>query len=560
MSDFSTLSSSSTTSPTKDNQSLPNSSSSPTSTSSTAPSSPGSDSDVSSLSIQEIQKDNDKKEKEGNNSNNIVYSEEDIQRSLLCKEKGNKALLANKFKEALEAYSEGIEIQPTPILYSNRALVYIKLEMFGQAIQDADDSISLDPKYIKAFYRRGSANFSLAKYKNALRDFKLVVKLVPNDKDAKKKLKECESVVKAIAFAEALKSDELAPASETMLASLKNIRVDNTKYDGPHLENVNEETGEFDITEDFVNSMLERFKEGKSIHRKYICCILLKALKLFRELPNIVRVYTDDSNNREITVCGDTHGQFYDVMHIFNLNGKPSPSNPYVFNGDFVDRGSWSLEVILTFFAYKCLYPDDMYMTRGNHESKTMNRIYGFEGEVKHKVDEPVMNLFSEVFCALPLGYIINDKVFIVHGGLFSEDNVTIADINALNRFREPPESGIMSDILWSDPQILPGRAPNKRGVGQAFGPDITKKFLDLNNLELLVRSHEVKDDGYEVMHDGKCITIFSAPNYCDQMGNKAAYIRFKDDCKPNFTQFSAVEHPPIKPMAYANTGSFMGF
>ena len=148
----------------------------------------------------------------------------------------------------------------------------------------------------------------------------------------------------------------------------------------------------------------------------------------------------------------------------------------------------------------------------------------------------------------------------VCHGGLFTQDGVTLDDIRKIYRFQEPPESGLMSDILWSDPQPFQGRGPSKRGVGLSYGPDITATFLENNGLDLLVRSHEVKDEGYLVEHGGKCITVFSAPNYCDQMGNKGAFIRFSYDCKPNFTKFTAVAHPPIKPMAYASNMSMFGF
>jgi serine/threonine-protein phosphatase 5 len=149
-------------------------------------------------------------------------------------------------------------------------------------------------------------------------------------------------------------------------------------------------------------------------------------------------------------------------------------------------------------------------------------------------------------------------KVFVVHGGLFSDDGVTLEDIRKIERGKEPPTSGIFSDMLWSDPQPFPGRSPSKRGVSCMFGPDITKQFLDLNGLELLIRSHEVKEEGYLVEHDGKCITVFSAPNYCDQMGNKGAMIIFEDkDMAPNFLQYDAVPHPAIPPMAYQPSNMF---
>jgi serine/threonine-protein phosphatase 5 len=246
--------------------------------------------------------------------------------------------------------------------------------------------------------------------------------------------------------------------------------------------------------------------------------------------------------------------QYFDLLNIFELNGLPSDDNPYLFNGDFVDRGSFSVEVIMTLFAFKCLYPTGLYLSRGNHESKSMNKIYGFDGEVKAKFNETMADLFAEVFCCLPLANVLNEKIFVVHGGLFSSDDVKLSDIRAIDRFREPPDEGLMCELLWSDPHSGTGRAPSKRGVGVAFGSDVTHRFLQENNLELVVRSHEVKDEGYEEDHDGKLITVFSAPNYCDQMGNKGAFIRFTaPGLKPEFTKFNAVWHPNVRPMQYAN-------
>jgi len=256
------------------------------------------------------------------------------------------------------------------------------------------------------------------------------------------------------------------------------------------------------------------------------------------------------------SVCGDTHGQYYDVLNIFEkINGFPSPSNPYLFNGDYVDRGSWSCELAITFFAFKILYPNDFHLLRGNHETISLNAMYGFEGEVTHKYNKKMFALFSEVFNWLPLGAVLNEKVFVVHGGLFEKDDVTLDDIRKIDRNCQPPHAGLMTDMLWSDPQPFPGRSQNKRGVGIAFGPDVTKRFLEKNNLDLVVRSHEVKEEGYLVEADGKLITIFSAPNYCDQVGNKGALIRFETkEMKPKFVQFQCVPHPQTKPLAYANS------
>ena len=140
-----------------------------------------------------------------------------------------------------------------------------------------------------------------------------------------------------------------------------------------------------------------------------------------------------------------------------------------------------------------------------------------------------------------------------VHGGLSSDDGVSLADVRAIPRDREPPDSGLMCDLLWSDPQAANGRSPSKRGVGLSFGPDVTRDFLKHNDLNLVIRSHEVRDEGYEVEHGGALITVFSAPNYCDAMGNRGAFIRIGRDLEPKFTTFEASPHPPVRPMAYAS-------
>lgn len=266
-----------------------------------------------------------------------------------------------------------------------------------------------------------------------------------------------------------------------------------------------------------------------------------------------------------LTVCGDTHGQYYDLLNIFQLGGFPSDQNVFLFNGDYVDRGSFSFETVFALLLIKLSSPTSLHLLRGNHETKNMNKIYGFEGEIKHKYDDQVMKLFTKLFQSLPLAAVLEAKVFVVHGGLSTNGDpasavaggmtsVSLAEIESLDRFREPPESGLMSDLLWSDPQPQRGRAPSKRGLGFAFGPDYTSAFLLRNNLELVIRSHEVRDEGFEVEHSGQVITVFSAPNYCDQMGNKGAYIRFaSDDMTPQFTKFAAAPHPNVPPMRYAS-------
>jgi serine/threonine-protein phosphatase 5 len=498
-----------------------------------------------------------------------TISEQDKITAEESKVSGNDHFAAAHYPQAAEAYSLAIEKNPESAVYfSNRAATFLKMEQFGLAMQDAKAGIAINPKYIKAYYRLASSYMALGKFKQALKIFKRVVKLKPKSKDARQKYKVCKEQVTAKLFEEAVRTERGAPLSETL--DYKNIVVPDS-YDGPRLEMEDE------LTEEFVRALVEYQQGQKSLHRKYMIVILLKMLAYMSKQPSLIDVQygskskdaseaqkatsrkaTGEASNAafapHFNVCGDTHGQFYDLINIFeNVRGWPSPHNPYLFNGDYVDRGSFSVEVVTTLFAYKLLYPNSFYLSRGNHEGAQMNKMYGFEGEVKHKYDANVMTLFTEVFNWLPLYHTLNNKIFVVHGGLFQEDNVTLERLKNVPRNREPPESGLMSDALWSDPQPFDGRGPSKRGVGLTFGPDITANFLDTNGLKMIVRSHEVKDEGYLVEHNGRLVTIFSAPNYCDQMGNKGAVIAFDaEESNPTYHQFTHVSHPPIRPMAYA--------
>ncbi|KAI6661075.1 Serine/threonine-protein phosphatase 5 [Oopsacas minuta] len=458
------------------------------------------------------------------------------------KTKANEQFKDKKFNDAIQNYTEAIKLDSTnPIYYSNRSMAYLRVESFGYALEDASKAIELDNKYTKAYYRRASSNMALGKFKKALKDYEAVMKVFPKDPDAKAKFAECNKIVNRQAFMKAISIETVTKPA------IRSIQVEayavEDSYDGPRLEG--------DITADFMQQLIDRFRDQKLLHKRYAYKILIEIRKYF-EAEQTVRDVRFPKNGK-FTLCGDIHGQYYDLLNIFKLNGLPSPDNPYLFNGDFVDRGSFSVEVIFTMFGFKLLYPDHFFMARGNHETETMNQMYGFDGEVKYKYSSQMSEIFTDIFNCLPLAHLINDKVLVMHGGLFSKDDVTLDDIRKIDRFRQPPEEGLMCELLWSDPQHFNGRSPSKRGVGVHFGPDVTSKFLEKNKLDYIVRSHEVKDEGFEVAHDGKCITIFSAPNYCDQMGNKGAYINITSDLKPIYKSYSAVSHPSVKPMAYAS-------
>lgn len=325
---------------------------------------------------------------------------------------------------------------------------------------------------------------------------------MPSDKDARDKYQMTLKEHKAREFAKCIEKDDIK-----VNVNLDDIQVDAT-YAGPKLETIE------DLTAEWVVSMMDWMKSGKVLHKRYAFMIMVKCREIFEKEKSLVHISVPEEE--EITVCGDVHGQFYDLLNIFSINGNPSETNPYLFNGDFIDRGSFSVEVIITLFAWKALLPKHMFMARGNHESKNLNKMYGFEGEVKHKYDVKTYDLFSEIFCYLPIAHCINNKIFVIHGGLFAKDGVKLEDVQKVNRVREPPDEGIMCECLWSDPCDQDGRHPSKRGVGVQFGPDVAARFIEENNLKLVVRSHEVKHEGYEYQKGGKVLTVFSAPNYCD--------------------------------------------
>lgn len=390
------------------------------------------------------------------------------------------------------------------------------MENYGAAVADGERAIELDTSFVKGYYRKGAACMALGRFKEGRDCFRRVAKAT-GSRDAQIKLKECETAIRRIRFEEAISSPDSGPAVSTSYGDSvdpKTMEVEDS-YTGTRMDDDAVKEGDYirAITAEVIDSMIEGFKNQSLIHKKYAFVILCRVRQILEASPTIEEV--DVPEGKHFTVCGDVHGQFFDLCNIFEINGRPSPENPYLFNGDFVDRGSFSVEVIFTLFGYKCLYPDAMFMTRGNHEAKSMNRMYGFDGEVRAKYSNLMAEFFAEIFCFLPLGCVLNSRVLVVHGGLFSRPDVTLDDLKKIDRNREPPESGDMCDILWSDPMDEDGMGPSKRGVAVNFGPDVTRAFLENNNLDLLVRSHEMKEEGYEVAHGGKCITIFSAPNYC---------------------------------------------
>ncbi|XP_034026831.1 serine/threonine-protein phosphatase with EF-hands 2 [Thalassophryne amazonica] len=418
----------------------------------------------------------------------------------------------------------------------------------------------------------------------------------------------------------------------------KNIEVPEI-YSGPHLT--------FPLTVEQAAGLVEAFRNKKQLHSRYVLQLLLETWKQLRMLPNINRVST--CHSKEITICGDLHGQLEDLLLIFYKNGMPSLEKSYVFNGDFVDRGKDSIEILLILFSFLLIYPSAVHLNRGNHEDHIVNLRYGFTKEVlsKYKMHgKRILKLLQKIFSWLPLATVIDQKVLVLHGGI--SDSTDLSVLTRVDRHNyvsalKPPKkrhdfsAGLSSDsetdeefwgtskvfqrqasfsfpkplgtresfqnrslqdfsdrikgtlnderdihmrkasiisaenirlenttvpsvssdsmssdnareewkwildLLWSDPMNEDGCMPNEvRGGGCYWGPDVTEEFLNKHNLQLIIRSHECKQDGYEFCHNRKVLTLFSASNYYDVGSNRGAYVKLGPDLVPYVIQYQA--------------------
>ncbi|XP_077199240.1 serine/threonine-protein phosphatase with EF-hands 1 [Paroedura picta] len=418
-------------------------------------------------------------------------------------------------------------------------------------------------------------------------------------------------------------TDNNIPDSDLMMEEYERTIEIPDSYYGPHLS--------FPLTVVDANALLQAFKYRQQLHARYVLQLLHETKKVLQQMPNITHLST--SYVKEITICGDLHGNLDDLLLIFYKNGLPSEENPYIFNGDFVDRGKNSVEILIILFAFLVVYPNHFHLNRGNHEDHIMNLRYGFTKEVMKKYrsyGKKILRLLQDVYSWLPLATIVDSKVLILHGGISDT-----TDLNFLNMFqrnklktllkplkakteakheqqgpsliedcstlkevkkclsrqditkpssapnerkqdsaivvdakqhvdladrsssveKQDLESNITTpctspelttkewkqvlDILWSDPKHQNGCTPNKyRGGGCYFGPDVTTRLLKRYNLKMLIRSHECKQEGYEISHNGKVITIFSASNYYEEGSNRGAYIKLNPDLIPRFVQY----------------------
>ncbi|XP_036083087.1 serine/threonine-protein phosphatase with EF-hands 1 [Rousettus aegyptiacus] len=352
-------------------------------------------------------------------------------------------------------------------------------------------------------------------------------------------------------------------------------------YTGPRLQ--------FPLTFTDLRLLIEAFKRQQILHARYVLEVLFETKKNLKQMPNFTHVKSSPA--KDITICGDLHGKLDDLFLIFYKNGLPSESNSYIFNGDFVDRGKNSIEILMILFVSFLVYPNSLHLNRGNHEDFLMNMRYGFTKEILHKYKlhgKKILQLLEELFAWLPIGTIVDNEVLVIHGGISESTDLNLLYSIKRNKMKSvlmPPtpvddnyvtdgkknkigmargtkvttsfseqlakhEWEQVIDLLWSDPRSKRGCYPNTcRGGGCYFGPDITSKILNKYQLKMIVRSHECKPEGYEVCHDGKVITVFSASNYYEEGSNRGAYVKLDFGLVPRFFQYQVTKATCLRPL-----------
>lgn len=235
-----------------------------------------------------------------------------------------------------------------------------------------------------------------------------------------------------------------------------------------------------------------------------------------------------------VKVVGDIHGQYSDLLRLFEHCGWPPRAN-YLFLGDYVDRGSHSIETIALLFAFKVKYPQNFFLLRGNHEESSTNRLYGFYDDCKRRYDVKLWKQVNAAFDCLPLAATIDDKIFCVHGGL-SPDLTDVSDLHKVQRPLRMPDHGLVCDLLWADPEEgVSGFEDGPRGVSHVFGEDVVDKFLRRHDFDLMIRAHQVVENGFEFFAQKQLVTLFSAPAYCGEFDNCGAVMNVAADLTCSF-------------------------
>jgi len=284
-----------------------------------------------------------------------------------------------------------------------------------------------------------------------------------------------------------------------------------------------------------LDKYISNLKEGQCLPERDLRMVCEKVKEILIEESNVQPV------SAPVTICGDIHGQFYDLLELFRTGGE-IPNTSYIFIGDFVDRGYNSVETFELLLCLKLRYPAHITLLRGNHESRQITLVYGFFDEIVRKYGNAnPWKYCTDVFDYLGLAAVVEGKVLCIHGGL-SPDIKTLDHIRTIERKVEIPHDGPFCDLMWSDPEDIDTWQMSPRGAGWLFGGKVTREFNHLNDLELVARAHQLVQEGYKYWFAEKSlVTVWSAPNYCYRCGNVASILTINEDLEREFKIFNAV-------------------
>ncbi|KAL0951220.1 hypothetical protein HGRIS_007941 [Hohenbuehelia grisea] len=321
------------------------------------------------------------------------------------------------------------------------------------------------------------------------------------------------------------------PAAQSIISSSTPFTPGSTASSGPQGESLGatpkDKIRPFDI-DDMIQRLLDAGYTGKvskalCLKNTEITAICQTAREVFLSQPTLIEL------SPPVKIVGDVHGQYSDLIRLFEMCGFPPAAN-FLFLGDYVDRGKQSLETILLLLCYKIKYPENFFLLRGNHECANVTRVYGFYDECKRRCNIKTWKTFIDVFNCLPIAAIVASKIFCVHGGL-SPSLHSMEDIKRIQRPTDVPDFGLLNDLLWSDPSDTAlDWEDNERGVSYCFGKAIINEFLVRYDMDLICRAHMVVEDGYEFWNDRTLVTVFSAPNYCGEFDNYGACMSVSED------------------------------
>lgn len=297
--------------------------------------------------------------------------------------------------------------------------------------------------------------------------------------------------------------------------------------------------------DDMIQRLLDAAYAGKvtktvSLKNAEIFAICSAAREVFLSQPALLEL------SPPVKIVGDIHGQYTDLIRMFEMCGFPPNSN-YLFLGDYVDRGKQSLETILLLLCYKLKFPENFFLLRGNHECANVTRVYGFYDECKRRCNIKVWKAFVDTFNTLPIAAIVAQKIFCVHGGL-SPSLSHMDDIRQIARPTDVPDYGLLNDLLWSDPADMENDwESNERGVSYCFGKKVIMEFLQRHDFDLVCRAHMVVEDGYEFFNDRVLVTVFSAPNYCGEFDNWGAVMSVSGELLCSFELLKPLDSSALK-------------